>query len=150
MQALTLLIPRTPVPKGRPRVYKGRGVTPERTRREEKAIRDIFREEYPDFAPLTGRLIVTCQFWMPRNGRPDVDNLLKLVTDALNGLAYEDDEQIETIVGIRHLPDRKVPGRNGKPRWRRAGDPLTWCGEEYKPHTSIRIEEIISQEGTRS
>ncbi|MEF2736309.1 MAG: RusA family crossover junction endodeoxyribonuclease [Bifidobacterium choerinum] len=150
MQALTLIIPRPPVPKGRPRVYKGHGVTPERTRREEQAIRDLFRDEYPDFTPLTGRLLVTCQFWMPRSGRPDVDNLLKLVTDALNGLAYEDDEQIELLMGIRHLPDRKVPGRNGALRWRRAGDPLTCCGEPYEPHTSIRIEETISQKGYQS
>lgn len=142
MRAIDLDIPRVPIAKGRPRVYHGHGITPERTRNEEKAIRELFETEYPGFEPLTGRLIVSCRFWMPRNGRPDVDNLLKLVTDSLNGLAYEDDEQIEVLTGVRILPDRKVIGNNGKPRWRHSGDPLTRFGEPYEPHTTIRIEEI--------
>lgn len=144
-EPIMLIIDGTPIAKGRPRVYRGHGVTPERTRRAEQTIRDAFTEKYPDFQPFNGRIIMACQFWMPRNGRPDLDNLVKLVTDALNGLAYRDDEQIDTVAAYRHLPDRKVPGRNGRMRWRHSGDPLTHYGEEYTPHTAIRIEEIPTE-----
>lgn len=33
---------------------------------------------------------------LPENRKPDVDNALKLVMDALNGRAYKDDVQITT------------------------------------------------------
>lgn len=133
-------IPGIPVAKGRPRVYHGHGVTPERTRLAEQHVKNAFQAQYPDFTPLEGRLVLVAHFWMGKNGRPDLDNLEKLVMDALNGLAYHDDEQIEAKHSQRHLPDRKVPGRHG-PRWRRAGDPLLWFGQPYEPHTHIRIEE---------
>lgn len=144
-EPITLTIDGTPIAKGRPRVYRGHGVTPERTRQAEQAIRDTFNRKYPGFQPFEGRLAMTCRFWMPRNGRPDLDNLVKLVTDALNGLAYRDDEQIDTVTAYRHLPDRKVRGCNGRMRWRHTGDPLTHHGEEYTPHTAIRIEETPTE-----
>lgn len=36
-----------------------------------------------------------------RVGKPDVDNLLKMVADAASGIAYEDDRQIVDISGIK-------------------------------------------------
>lgn len=33
----------------------------------------------------------------PHDRRPDLDNLIKLVLDGLNGVAYEDDRQIARI-----------------------------------------------------
>lgn len=141
-EAITLIIPGPPVPKGRPRVYGGHGVTPQRTRDAERTVRDLFMRENPDFVPFTCRLMVSCHFWLMKTGRPDIDNLMKLPIDALNNLAYVDDEQIDVLWGRRYMPDRRVPGQNGRMRWRHSGDPYTWMGEEYEPHTCIRIEPL--------
>jgi Holliday junction resolvase RusA-like endonuclease len=37
-----------------------------------------------------------------RGGCPDVDNVIKLVGDALQGVAYEDDDQVTRVVGETH------------------------------------------------
>ncbi|WP_052961594.1 MULTISPECIES: RusA family crossover junction endodeoxyribonuclease [unclassified Leucobacter] len=87
-----------PIPKGRPRAKAGqRAFTPKRTADAEKRVAAAFRATYPGFAPLTGRLMVVATFYRSTRHRVDTDNLTKLPTDALNGLAYVDDEQIEEI-----------------------------------------------------
>lgn len=85
-----------PLPKERPRATKsGRSFTPKRTKDAEKRILAAFRAAYPDAAPLAGRLLVELRFYR-RTGRGcDWDNLAKLPLDALNEVAYVDDEQIE-------------------------------------------------------
>lgn len=42
---------------------------------------------------------------IPRNKKPDVDNALKLVMDALNSQAYKDDVQIAKVTVTRHWGD---------------------------------------------
>ena len=37
-----------------------------------------------------------------RSTRPDVDNLAKVVADALNGIAWEDDGQVARLVAEKH------------------------------------------------
>jgi Holliday junction resolvase RusA-like endonuclease len=37
----------------------------------------------------------------PRPGRPDIDNLLKLVLDALNGVVWADDAQVVSITATK-------------------------------------------------
>ncbi|WP_157774950.1 RusA family crossover junction endodeoxyribonuclease [Bifidobacterium choerinum] len=140
-EPVALLIPGDPVAKGRPRVYHGHGVTPQRTRDAESVIQRLFREEFPGFTPYECRIIVTCEFWMRRKGKPDCDNLIKLCTDALNGIAYQDDEQIEIITGRRYLPDSRIQTEHGW-RWRRSKDPCTYYGTPYEPHTLIHITPI--------
>ncbi len=92
-----------PVPKARPRVVSGRTYTPQRTRDAEEAVGWAFREAYPGtLAPLTGWLGMRCTFYTKsQKPRSDVDNLLKLVSDALEGIAYVNDKQIEDVHGKR-------------------------------------------------
>ena len=86
-----LTIPGDPQSKGRPRVYNGHGITPEATRKAENRVYSEWRRQYPDLLPYKGPVAITLIFWtMTRRGR-DWDNLAKLFTDALNGVAYEDD-----------------------------------------------------------
>ena len=140
MSGFTLLVPGDPVPKGRPRVYRGHGVTPSRTRIAESRVRADFMAKYPDRVTLTGPVEVYAEFWKAKRGRPDLDNLVKLVTDALNGIAYVDDERIKTLQAVQYEPDRIVKGkRPGTWRKRRPGDPYTRHGVPYEPHTYIRI-----------
>lgn len=91
-----------PVPKGRPRSKAGQpAYTPKRTRDAEKRVRDAFIASHPGFVPLTGRLAVQAVFYRATARHVDTDNLLKLCTDALNRVAFVDDEQIEEIRGRR-------------------------------------------------
>lgn len=75
-------------------------------------------------------------FYMQDRRRVDYDNLAKLVTDALNGVAYVDDSQIVESIIYKVLPSTLVEGRGGV-RQRRSGDPL-----DCEPHTEIRLEKV--------
>ena len=102
--ALVVLI--KPTAKGRPRFGKGSVFTPEKTRKYEEVIRKSAGKAMAGRPPFDGPVGVKCEFcfktprksaenvgeWKP--GRPDLDNLLKAVTDAMNGIVYNDDSQI--------------------------------------------------------
>lgn len=106
----TIIIPGTLVPKGRPRFSRKTGhvYTPKRTQSSEALIRDFARKEFPK--PLDGPVSVRiiCYYPRPKNmiwkrkpmprewkcTRPDIDNIIKTATDALQGIAYRDDGQI--------------------------------------------------------
>lgn len=134
----TLNIPGDPQSKGRPRVYNGHGVTPKTTREAENRVYSEFRTKYPNVQPLNQPISVNAQFWMSSNRGRDLDNMYKLVTDALNGVAYTDDKLIVQQSSIKITPDPYVQGKRGM-RKRKPGDPLTYQGTEYQPHTIITI-----------
>lgn len=122
---IEILIEGEAVGKGRPRVYRNHGitraVTPEKTRNYEAKIKDAYIEkygsriEYPDQA-LSIRLLISVG--IPKStakkkradmlrGRirptkkPDIDNVIKIILDGLNGLAYEDDKQVVAIKALK-------------------------------------------------
>lgn len=135
------IVPGDPIAKARPRVYGRHAVTPQRTLNAENRVYTEFRNRYPDAQPTDKPIRLDVEFWMPRRGRPDLDNLLKLVMDALNGVAYRDDQQIMQINARKLTPDEMVPGKRGM-RKRHSGDPCTWHGIQYSPVTIIGIHLI--------
>jgi crossover junction endodeoxyribonuclease RusA len=86
-----------PLPKGRPRFGKGRAYTPARTRAYETAVVDAFELACPLWEPVIDHIRVEADFHRATKRRVDVDNLAKSLTDALNGVAYDDDEQIAEL-----------------------------------------------------
>lgn len=114
-RVIHLVVMTDPVAKARPRVTmrrgKPHGYTPTKTANAEWRIRSAFLERFPDHQPLTGPidLDVTAYLRMPASipkklratarpvSRPDADNFLKTVLDALNGLAYADDSQVVSV-----------------------------------------------------
>lgn len=109
----SVVISGRPVPKARPRVYGRHAVTPQRTLDAEHRLRDEYIRQNGPCRPFTGKVLVDCVFYAPvpkswpkakrqqalegklaYTSRPDIDNLVKLVLDVLNGTAYEDDAQI--------------------------------------------------------
>ena len=138
----TLCLPGDPVPKGRPRVYNGHAMTPKRTVRAEERLFAEFRLKYPQAKPYQCPVRLEAEFWMSHRGRPDLDNLLKLVLDSLNGVAYVDDAQVVESHATKRMPDLWVYGAKGKYRKRKSGDPYTYCGHEYEPHLYIRIKPL--------
>lgn len=109
--AIEFCVPGVPIPKGRPRLGRGHAYTPKRTVEAENAVRSVAK--LAEVIPLVGPLIVCLDFYLPipkywnksktqsamlgtlrPAGRPDVDNLCKLVLDGLNEIAFTDDCQI--------------------------------------------------------
>lgn len=109
-----------PIAKGRPRFAKGRTYTPKRTVDAENVIRLTAIAQ--GFEKLNGPLRMTVTFEMripkswPAQSRkealegfirptktPDIDNLFKLVADALQGdnMVYQDDNQIVEIMAVK-------------------------------------------------
>lgn len=111
MNTLEFIIPMKPYPKGRPRITKtGKAYTPKTTKQNENFIKQYLfsslklREIPLTTAPLylhidfiyqypknVNPLRKSCNF---KKTRPDIDNLVKLVFDAFNGIIYEDDSQV--------------------------------------------------------
>lgn len=87
-----------------------RTYTPTKTLKAEKAIKDAFRAAYGEtFADHDGPVVMRIsttrplaksnpKYWEGRAdlGKPDWDNLGKLACDALNGIAFKDDSQVDT------------------------------------------------------
>lgn len=90
-----------PIPKGRPRSGRGHTFTPTRTRDAETAIRNYVTTEL-DLTPFDVPVRVALVFYCRTHRRTDLDNLEKLVCDALNGIAYTDDHLIHAKTSQLH------------------------------------------------
>lgn len=100
----------TPIPKGRPRFYGGHAVTPEKTRKYEKLVRDSWTHGLIDAEDVIVHMVFVMPIpksyskkkqaalvGAPHTKKPDLDNLVKAVLDALNGKAFADDSVISCI-----------------------------------------------------
>jgi Holliday junction resolvase RusA-like endonuclease len=107
--ALTFTIPGPPVPNARAR--RGRGgnhYTPDKTRAYRNRVAwECTRKRLATW-PLHARYAVELTFHMPNSRRADADNLAKGVLDALNGIAWEDDSQVQRLVVEKRI-DRANP-----------------------------------------
>ena len=114
--AVLFTIPGSPVAKGRPRVGKFGAYTPKKTVEYENLVRMAYVQCAPDKPPIDGyiRAEILLYFPIPKSTtkkakagmeagtirpakKPDCDNCIKSITDALNGIAYKDDSQIVEI-----------------------------------------------------
>lgn len=98
--------PFKPEPKLRARMGKFGVYTPEKTKNAELLIKTSALTQLPrGFKALEGPLEIQVAFHVKRPKtvakcvrypikRPDLDNYIKLVSDALNGLVWKDDSQI--------------------------------------------------------
>ena len=104
--------------KGRPRVNTTTAIayTPNKTKEYEDLIKQYFIMKFRGIKPLDGRISVTIKayFSIPKNTskakteemlnntispakKPDIDNIAKIILDALNKLAFNDDNQITKL-----------------------------------------------------
>lgn len=97
-------VPGEPMSKARARVVNGHAFTPERTRVAEAKVQAAFLGSRKRYAPKAeAGYRVEAEFHAYTRQRRDVDNMLKLVLDALNGLAWVDDNQVVEIAGRKAL-----------------------------------------------
>jgi Holliday junction resolvase RusA-like endonuclease len=105
VEVVRFTVPCEPVSKGRPRVVMSRGgrphaFTPDKTLRAEKVVGLLGRAAMRGQSPLSCLLSVDLSFHssiIRRDRQPDIDNLTKLVLDALNEVIWVDDVQIEEM-----------------------------------------------------
>lgn len=120
MASLSFTIPGNPVAKARPRVVRHGGrvmtYTPAQTRIYEDAVRVYARLAWRGKPPLRDTAIcmsILCTLEIPPSwskkekaaaaygkphlGKPDWDNLGKIVSDALNGIIYADDSAVYEV-----------------------------------------------------
>ena len=104
--------------KARPRMntYTGRAYTPTKTKNYEYLVRQIFVYKYPQYKPIEGRVTMTiiAYFEIPKSTskkkeaemlaniisptkKPDADNIVKIVLDAMNKFAFKDDTQVTKL-----------------------------------------------------
>ena len=104
--------------KARPRVntYTCQVYTPNSTKDYENLIKQYFQIKYPRYVPFENRVSVEIKayFKVPKTvtkkdkilieegklsptKKPDIDNVVKIVLDALNKMAFKDDNQITKL-----------------------------------------------------
>lgn len=141
MNMINFSIPGPPQGKARPRVVRAKSgmsltYTPDKTVRYEELVRLRYKAaangfKFPDGAQVCVQ--ITARFPIPKSKskkakaqmlqgkikptkKPDSDNIIKIICDALNGIAYKDDAQVV----------------------------LTQAGKEYSddPRTDVRMWEV--------
>lgn len=129
---VTFFVPGQPVAKGRPIAGRGFGGrttlrTPEKTVAYEGLVAHACHQAMKGDAPFSGPLAVifsvTVQIpasWSKKRQsramdgiigatkKPDIDNVVKALCDAMNGVAYKDDAQIIELTVTKHYGD--TPG----------------------------------------
>ena len=111
-KSIKLTVPGEPVAKGRPRVTKWGTYTPEKTKNYETLVKELYFMKHGQTL-LEGELSIQVKayFKIPKSTskkkrklmmdkcirptkKPDIDNILKIIGDSLNDIAYKDDKQI--------------------------------------------------------
>ena len=108
---LEFIIDGQPFGKERPRFWNGHAVTPPKTRAYEQEVGLLAKAAGAKPIPGPVEIIVDAFFKIPKSwskknreaaiydeirptGRPDASNILKIVDDGCNGVAFVDDSQI--------------------------------------------------------
>lgn len=118
------VIPGEPMAKQRPRFSRtGMTYTPAKTTNYENLVKVIYQEKYLGTDLLEGALSVEIKAYCkpPKtskkkliamlNGtirptkKPDCDNIAKIILDALNNIAYDDDKNIVDLKVEKHFSD---------------------------------------------
>lgn len=125
-RVITIEIPGKPTTKQRPRFGQGRAYKPQKEKMLEAIFKAIALEHLQAQGltkPISSEYIITLSmifvFPIPKSyskkktqaivksnqyvSTPDLDNLIKFVKDALNGVLYEDDRQVWSYSGCRKI-----------------------------------------------
>ena len=120
-----LTIDGVPVAKGRPRLGRYGTYTPKKTQEYEEYVKMCWVAKYGSIQPSEQSLEVNIVFYLPipksvnkkqraemldgkikHTKKPDIDNLIKSVLDALNGIAYSDDSKIIKVAAEKQYSEK--------------------------------------------
>ncbi len=128
---ISFTIPGEPQGKARARTFYNKfagkitTMTPEKTVNYEALIKLMFEQVRPeDFTPYMGevKMSIRAFYGIPKSAnkenkqlmlsnqirptkKPDADNCAKVVSDALNGIAYKDDTQVVELIVTKHYSE---------------------------------------------
>lgn len=100
---LKLILPYPPSANRYWRNFRGRMVKSAEARAYQRTIAAMCRAN-----PFIGDVIVCANVFRPKK-QGDIDNRIKVVLDALEGIAYANDKQIKRVDFERHDTDRNNP-----------------------------------------
>ena len=117
---MKIIIPGIPIAKGRPRVGKFGTYIPTKTVNYENLVQLCYMDQ-GEGKKLEGALQMVIDLFFPipksyskkrveaikemeemHTKKPDIDNCIKSITDALNRFAYDDDSQIVGLTARKH------------------------------------------------
>lgn len=111
----TITVHGEPTGKGRPRFGNGHTFTPKKTKEYEELVAWSYKEQHGEiFGETPIDLTIKAYFGIPQSKplrfkraakvgmvfptkKPDIDNIIKIIMDALNGVAYPDDKWIVSL-----------------------------------------------------
>lgn len=123
-EVCTFSVDTTPVGKGRPRFTRyGSVYTPPSTVNGEKIVRYTARVAMQGRQPVDTPVSVVLEFSFeppkslsekkraelignPMTKKPDIDNLVKLVFDAMNGVVWVDDKQVSLLMTKKQYAEK--------------------------------------------
>ena len=128
MYDYVFVIPGNPVPKGRPRFGRGRTYTPKKTLQAEKDIRENIRRQIGvNFVSIDSPIYLDIVFVInrpkymyakkysdgriPHTKKPDLDNLVKTVCDALDGYFFVNDSRISKLSTTKVYAEKNEPSK---------------------------------------
>jgi len=134
-----LVVEGEPPSKARPRFSsRGRVYTPKKQVEAERYLSWRLKQAFKE--PLEGNIAVGCVFYRSTHQRIDVDNMMKHVLDAANGVCWIDDSQVTAILGtIEFDPDHPrtiiMIGRHDSSMVRegRREALCAYCGKPFDP-----------------
>ena len=117
MKEFEFTIPGAPKGKARPRVVNNHAYTPEATVQYERLVQACWEKAAGDWMAEKDQpvaLYVSAYYpvpeshtkkqkerelrnWVLPTKKPDIDNILKIIMDGLNGVAYHDDKQVVEV-----------------------------------------------------
>lgn len=113
MKSIAFTVPGIPRPKARPRLGKGHVYTPKTTAAYERtvavyALRAMALAAWPRGGFEGAHYTLTLRVYWPDERCRDLDNAIKGVADAANGLIYRDDADITELHAYASV-DRESP-----------------------------------------
>lgn len=113
-----------PVGKARPRMNTrtGKAYTPDKTRNYEEYVKLLYQNKIKHYFEGYVKLTIKAFYGVAKSDskkkkedklsnvlrpskKPDIDNIVKLIADSLNNIAYKDDTQIVEIVAMKFYSD---------------------------------------------
>lgn len=151
---LHVTVPGDPLSKQRPRLSRKTGAifTPGETRKREAEIGQVAKQAMSELSldPM-GLFSLRCGFYLATNQRRDVDNMLKLVSDALTGVIWADDSQVAEVFSFKVHAAQPAEARSEIAVFQMAGSmPWTFarclvCQRNFRTYPSWKFRQCCSR-----
>lgn len=141
--SITFSVPGEPWSKARARIVNGHAYTPERTKIAETGVMAAFLQQRRTWRPDDCTAFeVRADFYAGTRQRRDIDNMLKLVLDGLNGVAWSDDVLVVAVAARKHFVPkaeaRTVVTITQVPADLSHCQPCAQCGKLFKAYESTK------------